>query len=161
MSKSYDRGVYALKDGGLWRAHSSTQGERGWECVVNGIKSLDVEQIDDRTVRVTAALSNGGSDVKEFKFPTLIDKGPHKTGERYEKGDGVTYGGSYWIAQKETKSKPGTDADWRMAVKKGRDAVESYQAAKEKGFKGSEEDWLRQKLNRISGNTQVKINKAP
>jgi hypothetical protein len=40
----------------------------------------------------------------------------------YRKGDGVTWGGSFWIAQKDApEGRPGLSDDWRLAVKKGRD----------------------------------------
>lgn len=55
-------------------------------------------------------------------FPLPVDVGFWKEGMTAEKGDGVTHGGSYWIAQKDTTVKPelGSDA-WRLAVRKGRD----------------------------------------
>lgn len=57
---------------------------------------------------------------KEFTLPVVIDRGVFKEGQTYQTGDGVTWAGSYWIAQAQTVEKPGT-ADWRLAVKKGRD----------------------------------------
>lgn len=65
-----------------------------------------------------------GEQVKEFPFvlPIVIDRGYHKDGNSYAQGDGVTHGGSYWIAQKATQEKPEIgNSDWRLAVKKGRD----------------------------------------
>lgn len=57
-----------------------------------------------------------------ISIPCVLDAGFFKEGQSYEQGDGVTFGGSYWIAQKETKAKPEVGAeDWRLAVKKGRD----------------------------------------
>jgi hypothetical protein len=37
----------------------------------------------------------------------------------YRKNNMVTFGGSLWIAQQDTDSKPGEDASWRLAVKRG------------------------------------------
>lgn len=65
-----------------------------------------------------------GDQVKEFAFsvPTVLDRGVFKEGTPYETGDAVTFGGSLWIAQKDTVAKPdGPDTGWRLAVKKGRD----------------------------------------
>lgn len=60
--------------------------------------------------------------VAEIVIPCVIDAGFFKEGDDYEKGDGVTFGGSYWIAQKATSAKPEVgSADWRLAVRKGRD----------------------------------------
>ncbi len=65
-----------------------------------------------------------GEDDHAFKFsvPCVIDAGFFKEGQTYEQGDGVTFGGSYWIAQKATSAKPEVGSeDWRLAVRKGRD----------------------------------------
>lgn len=65
-----------------------------------------------------------GDQVKEFAFriPAFIDCGTYKAGQAYEKGDGVTYGGSFFIAQCDTVKAPETGPDWRLACKRGRDA---------------------------------------
>jgi hypothetical protein len=56
------------------------------------------------------------------RIPAVLDAGVFRDGDTYEKGDGVTFGGSWWIAQKDApEGKPGMSADWRLAVKKGRD----------------------------------------
>lgn len=64
-----------------------------------------------------------GDVVKAFPFflPVVIDAGYWKEGMQAKAGDGVTCGGSYWIAKRDTGSKPGVSDDWRLAVKKGRD----------------------------------------
>jgi hypothetical protein len=60
---------------------------------------------------------------KEFKMPVMIDTGVYRDTGSYEKGDGVTWAGSYWVAQKDNPAKkPGEeDSGWRLVVKKGRD----------------------------------------
>ncbi|MNY32598.1 hypothetical protein D3C86_1668240 [compost metagenome] len=56
-------------------------------------------------------------------MPVVLDRGYYREGDAFEKGDGVTFGGSYWIAQATTRTKPEIgNAEWRLAVKKGRDA---------------------------------------
>ncbi|RWR08505.1 collagen-like domain-containing protein [Paenirhodobacter populi] len=62
-----------------------------------------------------------GEIVKEMPIPGLYDAGIYREGKDYAAGEGVTFGGSFWIAQCDTKSKPGDGDDWRQAVKKGRD----------------------------------------
>lgn len=66
-----------------------------------------------------------GDVVKEWtvKLPIVYDRGVFKAGESYERGDAVTYGGSLWIAQRDTGEYPrGEESGWRLAVKRGRDA---------------------------------------
>lgn len=57
----------------------------------------------------------------ELGFHVVLDRGVYRPEVQYAKGDGVTWGGSFWIAQCDTKAKPETNADWRLAVKRGRD----------------------------------------
>lgn len=65
-----------------------------------------------------------GDRVKSFEFtlPLVLDAGFYQEGKAYEAGDGVTFGGSYWIAKADTTDKPAVGSEsWRLAVKKGRD----------------------------------------
>lgn len=82
-----------------------------------GFDDLDLVETDDgvelRFVR--------GEVVKTFPLPVVIDRGVFKEGTAYRKGNGVTWGGSFWIAQKDgPEGKPdGPDSGWRLAVKRG------------------------------------------
>jgi hypothetical protein len=60
--------------------------------------------------------------VRQYRLPIVRDLGVWREGT-YRKGDGVTWGGSFWIAQDETTDKPDGPGGkgWRLAVKKGRD----------------------------------------
>lgn len=121
--KSYQRGEYATHNGGLWRSHSKTQGMRGWECVVDGVADIDAVFGDDpRDVTVKMVRSSGAVVERSVHLPIVVDKGAHSLEVAYLKGDGVSYSGSFWIAQKDNpEGRPGTNSDWRLAVKKGRD----------------------------------------
>lgn len=59
---------------------------------------------------------------KSVKIAAVIDKGTYKHEGQYEKGDGTSYGGSFWIAKCDNpQGVPGTgETDWRCAVKAGR-----------------------------------------
>jgi len=59
--------------------------------------------------------------MKDFRLPVVIDRGVYKEGQTYRPGDGVTWGGSFWICHQETTEKPDTGKGFRLAVKKGRD----------------------------------------
>lgn len=93
----------------------------------DGRDALDLDDLEyeqDEDGRVTLRLVRG--DVRKeikLKFPVFVDRGVFKEGERYERGNGVTWGGSFWIAQKDDpEGKPGEGDGFRLAVKKGRDA---------------------------------------
>lgn len=105
-----------------------------------GFDDLTVEHDGERGVTLKFVR---GDRVKEFKFeiPSVIDRGFWKDGAEVSKGDGMTHGGSYWIAQTETKSKPELgNPDWRLAVKKGRDGRDGDKGERgpqgEKGLPG-------------------------
>lgn len=95
-------------------------GEKGVDGL--GFDDLSIDFDGDRTVTLKF---QRGDAVKEFPLvlPILLDRGVYQDGSSYQRGDGVTFGGSLWVAQKDTSSKPGGEnPDWRLAVKKGRDA---------------------------------------
>lgn len=86
-----------------------------------------------------------GEIVKEFRLPIVTDRGVWKEGTSYGAGDGVTWGGSFFIAQRPTEAKPETKeagSDWRVAIKRGRDGSSAYDIARKHGFTGTEQDWL-------------------
>lgn len=90
------------------------------------LRNLKAEQVDERTITLTLADDERTEHV-HLTFPVVIDRGVFSEagkpgGGLYEKGDGVTFGGSFWIAQVDgPQGAPGISKDWRLAVKKGRD----------------------------------------
>jgi integrin beta 3 len=62
-----------------------------------------------------------GDTVYEIKTAIVLDAGVWKEGVAYAPGDGVTLGGSFFIAQTSTLAKPGKSDEWRLAVKRGTD----------------------------------------
>jgi hypothetical protein len=94
----------------------------------DGRNALELEDLnfslgdDGRTLAVKFAR---GELVKEWQvtFAVPLDCGVYRPESHYAKGDGVTFGGSWWIAQKDApQGKPDSgNGDWRLSVKKGRD----------------------------------------
>lgn len=118
--KMYPRGIYATHCGGLWRTHKTSNGMDGWECIVQGINGIEFKQIDARNFEVNVQMSVATRTFK-FAVPSVLERGVFKTGESYAQGDGVTFAGAYWIAQRDTTDRPGEGNDsWRLAVKSGR-----------------------------------------
>jgi hypothetical protein len=89
-----------------------------------GFDDLDITYDGEKTF--TFKLSRG-ERIKEFAFvmPVVVDKGVFKEGQAYLPGDGVTWGGSFWICQTETKEKPDSGKDWRLSVKRGKDGKDA------------------------------------
>jgi Collagen triple helix repeat (20 copies) len=69
----------------------------------------------------TLCFSFGETAVREVKTALVLDAGVWKEDTTYAAGDGVTLGGSFFIAQIATTAKPGKSDDWRLAVKRGTD----------------------------------------
>lgn len=122
--KSYPRGSYAIHHGGLWRSYQKTTGLNGWECLVDGISSIDISQANEREFTITAQLASGTKTEKSFSIPVMIYRDIFKDGEKYLPGDSVTWAGSVWYCHAETTDKPGEPSSkgWKLAVKRGRDA---------------------------------------
>jgi len=122
--KAYQRGTYAIHQGGLWRSYQKTTDMKGWECLVDGISDIDITQSDERNFTVTAIKSSGDKTEKTFSVPVMIYRDIFKDGEKYFPGDSVTWGGSVWYCNEATGDKPGEDGSkgWKLAVKRGRDA---------------------------------------
>lgn len=119
--KSYPRGTWATHNGGIWRAHSNTSGLRGWECVVDGFCSHDVEQLDPRNYESVTRFSSGKETRRKMSLPNTVYREIYKAGTLYTKGDLVTWGGSLWYCCEDTDTKPGESPAWKLAAKKGRD----------------------------------------
>lgn len=133
--KSYPYGTYAKHKGGLWKAVNHTRGMRGWECIVDGVDSIDVDYDGERGVSVVVSKSSGDPVKKSFEIPALIDRGVYREGTAYKRFDAVTFGGSVWFAQDGVTGKPGIDSAWRLSVKKGRDAKPVVKSSHDKEAK--------------------------
>lgn len=129
-SRSYGAGTVAYWRGGVIRAERETSpivnGDivaSGWSVMLQGIAEEYEETVDDgRTIVRTTVYTSGSESSRTIKTSCVIDRGVWREGS-FEKGDGVTYSGSFFIAQRETVSteKPGQSDGWRLAVKRGRD----------------------------------------
>lgn len=91
--------------------------ERIEEQVARAFKTATVTTPDGgRTLRWAF-----GEVVHEIRTATVLDAGVWKDGTAYGRGDGVSFGNSFWIAQADTTAKPGNSEDWRLAVRRGND----------------------------------------
>lgn len=86
-----------------------------------GIGFDDMDIVHDGEREFTFRFQRGAKIVeRSFSLPVMLDRGVFTDGKGYVAGDVVSYGGSMWIAQKETDERPGTGDGWRLSVKKGR-----------------------------------------
>jgi hypothetical protein len=139
LDRRYQRGVWAKHAGGLWMAHTQTDGLMGWDCIIDG----DAEEVlelgeDQRTLLHRKVKSSGRVVEHTFRVPTMIHREVWREGTEYTQGDAVTWGGGTWIcrAAAGTRQRPGTGTDWFLAVKPGRDGKDGLRG--EKGERGAE-----------------------
>jgi hypothetical protein len=114
----FERRAYDVLQKAVDALPKPKDGEKGEK----GADGFGVEKFEQRGEREVVAIYRNGDEVIEqsFKFPALIYRGVYKQGQ-FENGDAVTYAGSLWIANKDTEAVPGSNADWKLAVKRGRD----------------------------------------
>lgn len=130
LSLSWERQARETFEKAADRMPIPKNGENGRDALP--LESFDLMLSDDgRTV--TVKMQAGETVVeKSLKIAAVLDRGvfsAEKSAE-YEAGDGTTYGGCYWIAQKDApEGVPGSSTDWRLAVKKGRDGKDLRDSA--------------------------------
>ncbi len=129
VTRSYPRGTIAEFRGGLVRSVRTTDpvtddlASAGWAVLLRGIDT-ETEEIKEegRLIVRTTTYTCGRKMVREIRTAVVLDRGVYRPEQKYAKGDGVTFGGSFWIAQvDELDDKPGISEQWRLAVKRGRD----------------------------------------
>lgn len=97
-----------------------TDGERG--AAGFSLTDFDTDWRPEDKVLILRWDAGETSYSHELFVPYVRDMGVWGEGRSYLKGDGVTWGGSFWIAQDDTADKPEASAkSWRLAVKRGRD----------------------------------------
>lgn len=116
--------IFTMADGaacdlGLVVGRDGEQGKPGRDGF--SLKNFDTEMLPDGRTVLLKFESGDTLETHELRFAIPMDRGVYKFGTRYQHGDAATYGGSLWIAQKDTDAKPGDDDSWRLAVKRGRD----------------------------------------
>jgi hypothetical protein len=86
-----------------------------------GLDDLSLEH--DGSGNVTFRFKRGEFErTFNLRFPVFQYEGIFESGRSYRQGNGVTFGGSIWIAlTDDATEKPGTGTQWQLAVKKGRD----------------------------------------
>lgn len=104
----------------------------------DGRDAFELEDIqfsfDEQSRTLTIAWVRGDERIeRSVILPVPIYRGVWKEGE-YKRGDSVTFGGSQFIAMRDTTSKPETDDSWKLCVKRGRDGKDG--AKGEKGDRG-------------------------
>ncbi|MFC0694717.1 hypothetical protein [Paraburkholderia humisilvae] len=129
FGKVYGRGTLASHRGGLWRAFTNTDGERGWACIVDGVDGIAIEA-EERGFVISITRSTCAVQTFRCALPVLIYCGVYEYGRRYDAGDVVTFGGSLWHCNAATGAKPDEHTDdavkpWTLAVKRGRDGKDA------------------------------------
>ena len=64
-------------------------------------------------------LANFEKRLAALEATTLKYSGTYVEGKTYRRGEFTTCQGSLWHCEEQTSSRPGSDATWRLAVKRG------------------------------------------
>jgi hypothetical protein len=133
-ARSYGEGVVARWRGGVIRAEKQTDpivdggdiAAAGWGVLLEGIAEETERELDDgRVIERTTVYTSGKVFTRQVTTAAPIDRGVWREGN-FRKGDGVSYGGSWFIAKQDTAptDKPGESDAWRLAVKRGRNGAD-------------------------------------
>lgn len=101
---------------------------------VNGADGLGFEDIvfehdGERTITAKGVRGDRMKALGTFVVPVDIYRGVFTEGKTYERGDGVTWGGSEWHCHETTTSKPGEGSKaWTLKVQRGRDGKDGKDA---------------------------------
>jgi hypothetical protein len=93
------------------------------------LEHFDIKMADDERTLIFSLTRGDNREERRIVLQHPLYRGVWRQGD-FRKGDCVTYGGSSWIAVRDTASKPEVDDSWRLSVKRGRDGKG------EKGEKG-------------------------
>lgn len=96
-----------------------TDGERG--AAGFSLTDFDTDWKPEEKALVLRWAAGETTYSHELFVPYVRDVGVWTEGRSYLRGDGVTWAGSFWIAQDDTTDKPDIGKGWRLAVKRGRD----------------------------------------
>lgn len=95
----------------------------------DGADGRDGLGFDDMRVELSgergfALVFERGADARRFEFalPAMIYRGVYREGQKYQRGDVATFGGSLWHCNEDTDTKPQeTEKAWTLCAKRGRD----------------------------------------
>jgi collagen type III alpha len=85
------------------------------------LEDIELTLADDGRTLKLAFVRGDQKHERSVVLSTPLYRGVYRSGEQYQKGDVVTFGGSSWIAMTDTQSKPESDDTWKLSVKRGRD----------------------------------------
>jgi hypothetical protein len=105
-----------------------TDGVAGRDCI--DLATLDIRVDDDFRTWHFAAKAGSQEVVVTKHVPMPMHQGVYRAGEKYERGDIVSFGGSAFIAKRDTTSKPETDDSWQLFIKRGRDGKDGQRGEK-------------------------------
>jgi hypothetical protein len=95
------------------------------------LEDFDIKSDDGgRTLTFTFISEGREPIIRSITTDITLERGVWRE-QAFQKGDGVTWGGSFFIAQRNTEpaDKPGVSDAWRLSVKRGRDGRDGKNGA--------------------------------
>lgn len=86
------------------------------------VSDFDARLEDDGRYWIMMLGAGEKKEERRLKTGATIYRGVFREGQAYDRGDWVTWGGSGWHCNIDTKEKPGDGSkNWTLCIKKGRD----------------------------------------
>lgn len=124
--RQYALNDWVTHDGGVWVAarrvvRSEPGANNDWDCIVPGVKAATAHVLEDgRTAVITLSFTGGATVDHKLRFDVPVARGVYAADQEYQKDDVVTWGGSWFIAQKSGKlGRPEEDSAWKLTIKRG------------------------------------------
>jgi hypothetical protein len=127
--------AYEIVEQEMLRELKAIGGPETHAIEMSGIMGMFAQILDElRRIGTTVeALALQGDLVEQVAvrmkaLRPLIYRGAYKPGEKYVRGNFISYGGSLWHCNSPTDERPGGGGEaWTLAVKRGRDGKDSRQ----------------------------------
>jgi hypothetical protein len=95
---------------------------KGMAPVISDYIHGQLQPVADRLIALEAEVAGLRVESKKLVARGVIYRGVYASADEYKRGDLVTFDGSMWHANEETRERPGKSSAWTLAVKRGRDA---------------------------------------
>jgi len=115
-----EKGTMVAHSSGLWMTKrrskgTPTQDPAAYLLVAGGLVDVEMETLDERTIRVRHLMTDGDEKIGYINTHAIMHRGLWKIGGEYDFNDEAMINGStFRCVVPQTKSRPGDDGDWKL-----------------------------------------------
>jgi len=117
-----EKGTMVAHNGGLWMSKRKSKGDPSEDpasflLAVSGTYDYEVDQVDERTIRITHVRSDDAHVVSYINTHAVMHRGMWKVGGEYDLNDETMSDGSTWrCVVDKTSARPGDNGDWKLTT---------------------------------------------